>query len=171
MANNSKQCFNTHYQSHCHPTTKSLWLCSSVYCRPPHQSRRIWLVAAATNQKSQEVGDEKDLCKARSYHMQRGEAPPVRQLHGPHMDNHGLTARPIFMQGGDVLAWPSLSPDPCHSAAVEFYFQDNQHQREPIKDSPETVGCCQWTVGYCNSSAHPDGVGRYTRLPRGVTHY
>ena len=51
MANNSKQCFNTHYQSHCHPTTKSLWLCSSVYCRPPHQSRRIWLVAAATNQK------------------------------------------------------------------------------------------------------------------------
>ena len=52
MANNSKQCFNTHYQSHCHPTTKSLWLCSSVYCRPPHQSRRIWLVAAATNQKN-----------------------------------------------------------------------------------------------------------------------
>ena len=51
MANNSKQCFNTHYQPHCHPTTKSLWLCSSVYCRPPHQSRRIWLVAAATNQK------------------------------------------------------------------------------------------------------------------------
>ena len=51
MANNSEQCFNTHYQSHCHPTTKSLWLCSSVYCRPPHQSRRIWLVAAATNQK------------------------------------------------------------------------------------------------------------------------
>ena len=51
MANNSKQCFNTHYQSHCHPTTKSLWLCSSVYCRPPHKSRRIWLVAAATNQK------------------------------------------------------------------------------------------------------------------------
>ena len=51
MANNSKQCFNTHYQSHCDPTTKSLWLCSSVYCRPPHQSRRIWLVAAATNQK------------------------------------------------------------------------------------------------------------------------
>ena len=42
MANNSKQCFNTHYQSHCHPTTKSLWLCSSVYCRPPHQSRRIY---------------------------------------------------------------------------------------------------------------------------------
>ena len=53
MANNSKQCFNTHYQSHCHPTTKSLWLCSSVYCRPPHQSRRIWLVAAATNQKQE----------------------------------------------------------------------------------------------------------------------
>ena len=43
--------FNTHYQPHNHPTTKSLWLCSSVYCRPPHQSRRIWLVAAATNQK------------------------------------------------------------------------------------------------------------------------
>ena len=42
---------NTHYQPHYHPTTKSLWLCSSVYCRPPHQSRRIWLVAAATNQK------------------------------------------------------------------------------------------------------------------------
>ena len=51
MANNSKQCFNTHYQPHCHPTSKSLWLCSSVYCRPPHQSRRIWLVATATNQK------------------------------------------------------------------------------------------------------------------------
>ena len=31
MANNCKQCFNTHYQPHCHPTTKSLWLCSSVY--------------------------------------------------------------------------------------------------------------------------------------------
>ena len=44
--------FNTHYQPHYHPTTKSLWLCSSVYCRPPHQSRRIWLVAAATNQKN-----------------------------------------------------------------------------------------------------------------------
>ena len=43
--------FNTLYQPHYHPTTKSLWLCSSVYCRPPHQSRRIWLVAAATNQK------------------------------------------------------------------------------------------------------------------------
>ena len=47
MANNCKHCFNTHYQPHCHPTTKNLWLCSSVYCRPPHQSRRIWLVAAA----------------------------------------------------------------------------------------------------------------------------
>ena len=45
MANDCKQCFNTHYQSHCHPTTKSLWLCSSVYCGPPHQSRRIWLAA------------------------------------------------------------------------------------------------------------------------------
>ena len=45
MANNYKQCFNTHYQPHCHPTTKSLWLCSSVYCGPPHQSRRIWLAA------------------------------------------------------------------------------------------------------------------------------
>ena len=43
--------FNTHYQPHYHPITKILWLCSSVYCRPPHQSRRIWLVAAATNQK------------------------------------------------------------------------------------------------------------------------
>ena len=41
MANNCKQCFNTHYQPHCHPTTKSLWLCSSVYCGPPHPSRRI----------------------------------------------------------------------------------------------------------------------------------
>ena len=30
---------NTHYQPHCHPTTKSLWLCSSVYCGPPHPSR------------------------------------------------------------------------------------------------------------------------------------
>ena len=47
--------FNTHYQPHYHPTTKSLWLCSSVYCRPPHQSRRIWLVAAATNQKDQTI--------------------------------------------------------------------------------------------------------------------
>ena len=44
MANNCKQCFNTHlYQPHCHPTTKSLWLCSSVYCGPPHPSRqKIW---------------------------------------------------------------------------------------------------------------------------------
>ena len=33
------------------PTTKSLWLCSSVYCGPPHQSRRIWLAAEAANQK------------------------------------------------------------------------------------------------------------------------
>ena len=41
MANNCKQCFNTHYQPHCHPTTKSLWLCSSVYCGSPHPSRRI----------------------------------------------------------------------------------------------------------------------------------
>ena len=41
MANNCKQCFNTHYQPHCHPTTKSLWLCSSAYCGPPHPSRRI----------------------------------------------------------------------------------------------------------------------------------
>ena len=51
MANNCKQCFNTHYQPHCHPTAKSLWLCSSVYCGPPHQSRRIWLPAEAGNQK------------------------------------------------------------------------------------------------------------------------
>ena len=50
MANNCKQCFNTHYQPHYHPTTKSLWLCSSVYCRPPHQSLRIWLAAEAANQ-------------------------------------------------------------------------------------------------------------------------
>ena len=41
MANNCKQCFNTHYQPHYHPTTKSLWLCSSVYCGPPHPSRRM----------------------------------------------------------------------------------------------------------------------------------
>ena len=41
MANNCKQCFNTHYQPHCHPTTKSLWLRSSVYWGPPHPSRRI----------------------------------------------------------------------------------------------------------------------------------
>ena len=33
------------------PTTKSLWLCSSVYCGPPHESRRIWLAAEAANQK------------------------------------------------------------------------------------------------------------------------
>ena len=45
MANNCKQCFNAHYQPHCHPTTNSLWLCSSVHCGPPHQSRRIWLSA------------------------------------------------------------------------------------------------------------------------------
>ena len=51
MANNYKQYFNTHYQPHCHPITKSLWLCSSVYCGPPHQSRRIWLAAEASNQK------------------------------------------------------------------------------------------------------------------------
>ena len=51
MAINCKQCFNTHYQPHCHPTTKSLWLCSSVYCGPPHQSRRIWLATEAANQK------------------------------------------------------------------------------------------------------------------------
>ena len=31
IATNCKQCFITHYQPHCHPTTKSLWLCSSVY--------------------------------------------------------------------------------------------------------------------------------------------
>ena len=41
MANNCKQCFNTHYQPHYHPTTKSLWLCSNAYCGPPHPSRRI----------------------------------------------------------------------------------------------------------------------------------
>ena len=52
MVNNCKQCFNTHYQPHCHITTKSLWLCSSVYCGPPHQSRRIWLTAEAANQKA-----------------------------------------------------------------------------------------------------------------------
>ena len=51
MANNCKQCVNTHYQPHCHTTAKSLWLCSSVDCGPPHQSRRIWLTAEATNQK------------------------------------------------------------------------------------------------------------------------
>ena len=45
MANNCKQCFNEHYQPHGHPTTNSLWLCSSVHCGPPHQSRRIWLSA------------------------------------------------------------------------------------------------------------------------------
>ena len=26
MTNNCKKCFNAHYQPHCHPTTKSLWL-------------------------------------------------------------------------------------------------------------------------------------------------
>ena len=51
MANNCKQCFNAHYKPHCHPTTNSLWLCSSVHCGPPHQSRRIWLSAEADNQK------------------------------------------------------------------------------------------------------------------------
>ena len=49
MANNCKHCFNTHYQPHCHPTTKSLWLCSSVYCGPPHPSRRI-MVGGRTRQ-------------------------------------------------------------------------------------------------------------------------
>ena len=52
MTNSCKQYFNTHYQPHCHPTTKSLWLCSGVYCGPPHQSRRIWLAAKAANQKA-----------------------------------------------------------------------------------------------------------------------
>ena len=51
MANNCKQFFNAYYQPHCHPTTNSLWLCSSVHCEPPHQSRRIWLSAEADNQK------------------------------------------------------------------------------------------------------------------------
>ena len=51
MANNCKRCFNAQYQPHCHPTTNSLWLCSSVHCGPPHQSRRIWLSAEADNQK------------------------------------------------------------------------------------------------------------------------
>ena len=51
MENNCNQCFNAHYQPHCHPTTKSLWLCSSVHYGPPHQSRGIWLSAEADNQK------------------------------------------------------------------------------------------------------------------------
>ena len=53
MANNCKHCFKMHYQPHCCPTTKSLWLCNSVYCGPPHQSCRIWFSAEATNQKHQ----------------------------------------------------------------------------------------------------------------------
>ena len=52
MANNCKQCFNAHYQPHCHPTTNSLWLCSSVHCGPPHQSRRIWLSKPTTKNSS-----------------------------------------------------------------------------------------------------------------------
>ena len=50
MASYCRQCFYKHYQPHCHPTTESLWLCSSVYCGSPHQSRRIWLTTEATNQ-------------------------------------------------------------------------------------------------------------------------
>ena len=52
MANNCKQCFNTHYQPHCHPTTKSLWLCSSLYCGPPHPSRRIMVGGRSRQPKS-----------------------------------------------------------------------------------------------------------------------
>ena len=55
MANNCKQCLNTHYQPHCHPLPKSLWLCSSVFCGPPHQSRCIWLAAEAANPKSSKL--------------------------------------------------------------------------------------------------------------------
>ena len=57
MANNCMQCFNTHYQPHCHPTTKSLWLCSSVYCGPPHPSRRIMV----GNQKVKSYGIDGDI--------------------------------------------------------------------------------------------------------------
>ena len=52
MANNYKQCFNAHYQPHCHPTTKSLRLCSSVYCGPPHPSRRIMVGGRSRQPKS-----------------------------------------------------------------------------------------------------------------------
>ena len=55
MANNCKQCFNTHYQPHCHPTTKSLWLCSSVYCGPPHPSRRIMVGGRSRQPKSTKI--------------------------------------------------------------------------------------------------------------------
>ena len=63
MANNCKQCFNTHYQPHCHPTTKSLWLCSSVYCGPPHPSRRIMVGGRSRRPKIQAWFTQRDTTK------------------------------------------------------------------------------------------------------------
>ena len=42
---------------HCHPTTKSLWLCSRVYCGPPHPSRRI-MVGGRSRQPKKKGGVE-----------------------------------------------------------------------------------------------------------------
>ena len=96
MANNSKQCFNTHYQSHCHPTTKSLWLCSSVYCRPPHQSRRIWWLAA-TNQKRELIQLDWHTHKNTDKTQIHEAAGTCRMAHLTHKSQEDITVHGISL--------------------------------------------------------------------------
>ena len=107
MSNNYKQCFNTHYQPHCHPTTKSLWLCSSVYCGPPHQSRRIWLAAEAANQKWLNFGHYW-ICRCPStwpLKVKHNDDHKIRLIHciAGQISRHVMALRGLTHRGRDKM--------------------------------------------------------------------
>ena len=82
MANNCKQCFNTHYQPHCHPTTKSLWLCSSVYCGPPHPSRRIMVGGRSRQPKTWLDCDDSIVWDKASFNISRSYLSRLATVYG-----------------------------------------------------------------------------------------
>ena len=76
MANNCKQCFNTHYQPHCHPLPKA-YDCVAVYitgrrtnlvvygCRPkrPTKNKLQWNLKQNSNFFIQENAFENVVCE------------------------------------------------------------------------------------------------------------
>ena len=105
MANNCKQCFNTHYEPHCHPTTKSVWLCSSVYCGPPHPSRRI-MVGGRSRQPKRPVWKRRFHAITSSYRTDQWVITQISKFMGPIWSPPG-SCRPLM---GPMLApWTLLS--------------------------------------------------------------
>ena len=126
MANNCKQCFNTHYQPHCHPTTKSLWLCSSVYWGPPHPSRRIMVGGRSRQPKSREYASR----EFPAFSTGRGNAFCLRHVGDAHHVGEGGYSPCLF---GYVTMWVGVSQSDAHQPIKTSVSETKEALYRPMR--------------------------------------